>query len=334
MILFYYGKEDFLLSKKVRELKTHFEKKYPAGKVEFFDFDEGADVLAQSRNSFHQGGGLFSTQKLIILSNYLALSKDQQPDLEKLLMSYGEISQDIIVLVIQPEIKDKRNKLFKYLLKAGKAEELMKLEGIKLRQWIQREISQRSNGQVQIQPAALERLIMISGTKLWQLDQELEKLVNYFDFVTKPAEAPAESNQSKMIDLALINLLCQGEVESKIFDLVDAIGQRQKARANELVYLLIEQGENDFYIFTMIMFQLRNLVKIQEAQKKVGPNQTAISQKLKLHAFVVGKGLNQLRNFSFAHLKSIYNLATELDLQVKTGDKSMTEALTYFIAKI
>lgn len=318
MLIFLHGKEDFLIKQRLGELKDTFTSKYPNASLDIFDFEEGAEY-SQVEESFHQGGGLFASQKMIVLLQVSDLLVTYQEKLATLFKQYAG-GEDVVTVCVQKNLKDKKAKHIKYLEKHAEVQKFDKLKGVALRKWIEEEVAKRSKKRLKIHPAASDRLAALAKGVLWQIDTELEKLTNY--------------RPEGMVTIEDVNLLCQGESETKIFDLVDAISQRNKAKANDLIFHLLNAGENEFYIFTMIIFQFRNLVRVADCQKKGIFAPQAISKSLGIHPYVATKSVNQLRNFPMQQLKMIYELAARLDREVKIGDRTMQEALTYFVARV
>jgi DNA polymerase III delta subunit len=106
--------------------------------------------------------------------------------------------------------------------------------------------------------------------------------------------------------------------------MVDALGQRNRSRAIQLFNQHIKKGEDESHLFSMFIYQIRNLIKV-----KSGP-----MAKLDMHPFVIKKTNQQARNFSFEDLKKIYQKLLEIDLDVKTGKTDIKTALEMFIASI
>jgi len=317
MLFFLFGPENFLALRKLRELQATFTKKNPSAVTEVFDFEENVD-FQRLRESFSGGGGLFSTKKLIIIKNIFSLPASKTDDVRPLIQDCMK-DNDLAVIVFEREIKDKRGKFFKFLKANAKSQEFLKLEDARLRQWIAREMDQTSDNKVKIDIRAIDELILLSKGNLWKIHHEIEKLASY--------KAEGE------ISVQDVDMICPGERETKVFDLMDAIGERNKEKALRLFYSLKAQGEDEFGIFSMIVFQLRNLLKIFDYQQKGFFDQQALAGKLKMHPFVVKKTSGHLRNFPKQKLKGMYQLASDLDYEMKTGGQTPEEALVYFIAK-
>lgn len=312
MSFFFSGEEDFLALQKIKETKEVFSKKNSSSRIDIFDFEE--DEFREIEQSLFRGGGLFSEKRLIVLKNPFDISEKEKLKLTKALKN---TPSDISVIIFQKKIKEKKGKLYNFVNKNYQTEIFKKIKGAELRKWILKEVEKRSVGEISIDVSALNRLEVITKNNLWQISQEIDKLID-------------SKEKGETIIIQDVNDLCAGEGEAQIFGLVDAIGQKNRALAIDLISTLQEQGKNSFYIFSMIMYQIKNLTKLIDCQGDDG----MISKKLKLHPFVVKKTRSQLANFNKSDLKDKYQLATNIDYQVKNGNLSIEEALTDFVAKI
>ncbi len=319
MLIFIYGKETYLVFERYLRLKEAFTEKNPSAHLSEFDLSEQFD----SKNiveSLESGGGLFAEKKLVVFKDVFMLSVSNQKILiEALKNSNASKDDSLVVLIVEVHSKSLKGGLLKYLKKHAKQEEQKTLKLPQLRNWIRKRLEEQSK-KAAIDEHALERLIQLTGGNLWQIKNEIDKLSNY-----KKDESINEDD---------IDLLCRGKTNAKIFDLIDAIGQNDKAQALKLKFQLISQGENEFFVFTMIVSQIRNLIKIDECMKMGTFDQERIAKQLSMHPFVVKKSIGQLRNFSKKRLKSIYRLAADQDYACKQGEQNMAEALDYMIAKI
>ena len=312
MLFFFSGEEDFLALQKIKEIKEKFLGKYSTARIDVFDLEE--DEFSDTKQGISQGSGLFSEKKLVVLKNVFDISENEKLKLVEVLK---DSPRGTSIIIFQKKIKNKKGKLYNFVNKNYKSEVFKKIKGVELRKWILNEIKRRSNDEVFIDSSALNRLEIVTKNDLWHISQELDKLINF-------------KGEKQTINIQDINDLCSGEADAQIFGLVDAIGQKNKVLAVDLISNLQNQGKNSFYIFSMVMYQIKNLTKIINCQG----DERMISKKLKLHPFVVKKTRAQLLNFSKSDLKNKYQLATDIDYQVKTGDLSMEEALIDFVAKI
>jgi DNA polymerase-3 subunit delta len=204
------------------------------------------------------------------------------------------------------------------LKKHSKAQEFKSLKAPELEKWIISETAKRSNGDVSIERDAAAKIAAFSGRDLWQAGNLIRSLVSYCE---------------QMITSRDVEIFGGEKFADKIFDLVDAIGARNISKALSIKQRLISQGENEFLIFSMIVSQLRNLLKVGDGFKK-GMQAVSISSSLGMHPFVVKKTLSQLRHYDEKKIKSAFQLASRLDLETKTGELEMKDALDYLIVKM
>ncbi|MEA1926540.1 MAG: DNA polymerase III subunit delta [Patescibacteria group bacterium] len=319
MINFIYGENNFLAQRKYQEYKSVFTLKNPGAPIDVFDCDENFDFQYIQR-SLQSSYSLFSKKRCVILKNPFTLNVLNQKKIIELLEINSNSGNDNIIVVVELRTPKPKGRLLNFLKKGAKNEKLDALDQKRLKDWIIKELERQSDKKTTILPDALEYLIGITRGNMWTVNNEIKKLVNY--------------QEKGSINKKDIEKLCHGKVESGIFELVDAIGNNNKARAIALKNNLLAQGENEFYIFSMIISQFRNLIKVGECVLKGVNDPNRISKLCTMHPFVVRKTLAQLRNYNKRQLKNIFSLASEIDLKTKTSDIEMSEALDYLIVKI
>lgn len=301
-----------MIWRKIDNEKNDFKKKNPQAICREFDLEENFD-RDQLTEILFQGGSLFSREELFILGDIFSLSLPQQEELKKILSGINfESEKKNVILFHRGGLKKYRsNHLCKFVLNNFSSLEFKKIPAAKIADWLLAEAEFLSGNKIDIGRSARERLILLSQSNLWFLHNEIKKLVNYI----------GDRKEIKMEDLEEISC---GKMEAKIFDLVDAIGRKDKKRAINLVASLTDQGSKELYIFSMIAFQLRNLAKIYDIKRE---NNQWIAKKTKLHPFVVEKTKKQLANFNRQEIKRAYNKLAEFDYGFKTGKINPEKAL-------
>lgn len=192
-------------------------------------------------------------------------------------------------------------------------------QGSQLERWIQERVVAK-NGR--ITPRAAHLLAANIGNDLQVLDSEIEKLVLY------KLDEPEETAVIRPED---VDLLCPYIAEANIFDLVDAIGNRNAKKASLLLQQKLSEGADPFMLFAMFVRQFRLLIQVKELADD-GLNAPAISKKLRMHSFVAGKIYQQARGFSMSQLEQIYAHLLEIDVDVKTGRADMLTSLNLLVA--
>lgn len=102
-----------------------------------------------------------------------------------------------------------------------------------------------------VEARAREAILERAGTELWAVHQELEKLVL---FVGKEPE----------IKVAHVEAVFRDQSEAWVFDLTDAIGQRNAARALTYLADLLDQGEHPLRILAVIAAEVRKLLTARQ----------------------------------------------------------------------
>ena len=192
-------------------------------------------------------------------------------------------------------------------------------EGNMIDRWIQQRVQEKGG---EISPEAVRMLTMLVGNDLHILDNELEKLVAY--------KASASPTTIKPAD---VDLLSPYVAESNIFDLVDALGNRNEKRASMLYQQKLDEGADPFYLFSMFVRQFRLLIQVRElADDRYAPQ--LIARELRLPDFVAGKLNIQARGFTMVELEQIYRRLLDIDVAVKNGRADISTVLDLLVAQL
>ena len=190
-------------------------------------------------------------------------------------------------------------------------------QGSGLERWIRQAVEEK-NGR--ISPQATHLLATNIGNDLTILSNEIEKLLLY-------------KGEGVMIEAQDVALLSPYLAEASIFDLVDALGNRNAKRAAQLLQEKMNEGTDPFYLFSMFVRQFRLLIQVRELMEE-GLKPPAMSKVMKTHSFVVGKLVQQARGFSLVQLEQIYRHLLEIDVGVKTGRADMLTSLNLLVASL
>jgi DNA polymerase-3 subunit delta len=153
-------------------------------------------------------------------------------------------------------------------------------------------------------PGVMERIAGSKGGLSFCI-RELEKAAAY--------AGEADTITSDMADAVLTV-----SPESNIFRLVDELGRRRRSEALHELRALLENGEQPFAVFAMMLRQFR-LIFRAKACLQAGMGRTQIAQTLKVQPFVAENAAAQGKRFSFAELESVMELLCDCDLAMKSG---------------
>jgi DNA polymerase-3 subunit delta len=324
MVIFLYGEEVFQSYEKLLEIKNKFLSKNPTGSgLVVFDFKEEKKNIDFSKiSSAISAKGLFFSKQLLILKNLIGFADEKviEKTLDFLKTDKNVFEDQDLVLIFWEEKKiSEKNKLFQILAQKGKKQEFPKLDAGKLSNWILKK-SKEENLKVTFSKEAIEKLIAYTGGELFSIEQEIKKLANF------KAEGIIEEKD--------VENLVNAKINSNIFNAIEAISSGDKKTALKLLHEQLEKGEDPNYIFSMYIYQFRNMLKVGEYFWQGNYNYNEIAKLAKLHPFVVKKTMAQLKNFSFEKTKNIYKKLEEIDIKLKTGKINPVLALDKLVAEI
>lgn len=182
--------------------------------------------------------------------------------------------------------------------------------------WIE-ERARKQGGE--IRRGAARRLAAVVGTDLRLLDQEIEKLVTYV-------------NAERAITRDDVETLVPYSQDAVIFDLVDALGQRDGRTAAQTLHRLLEEGEHPLGLFGMIVRQFRLLIQVKELKKQKRATAKDVAGALGIHPFPARKLHSQATHFTEAQLEMIYRHLSDIDVKIKTGKVEAEVALDLLVA--
>jgi DNA polymerase-3 subunit delta len=153
-----------------------------------------------------------------------------------------------------------------------------------------------------------------------QMDKEhLEKL---FSYTLGKSEVTIEDVED----------ICTTQITNKIFDMVEAVAEKQQKKALDYYYDLLALKEPPMRILYLLTRQFKLLLEVKELLKK-GCDKAQIAKTAGLHPFVAGKYMKQCKTFSKEELRAIMEEAAATEEAVKTGRLNDRMSVELFIVK-
>jgi len=321
MIIFLYGTDSFRCLEKLNDLKNNYLQKNDSGTdLSVLDYGE-ASSLRPLKDIF-AAQGLFSNKKLVIIKNSMTKgSPEQQKDILAILKADTTLEKDAdtVIIFFEAGSPKKNGALYKFLFKSAKKQEFTALEGISLANWAI-DYAKNLSPQATFSKIALSMLLAATGSDLYVLSNEINKLVNY-------------RIDSEITDKDII-LLVKSKVDSTMFETIEALSSGNKSRALALFHEQIAKGEDVFYVLSMYTYQIRTLLKIGDFYWQGMTNAPQIAQASGIHPYVVQKSLSQIRNLSEEKTKQMLRDLAEIDFNAKTGKVDPILALDTFIVSL
>jgi DNA polymerase-3 subunit delta len=333
MIIFLYGEDTFRSRQKLTELKEKFKREVdPQGNS--LVCLEGETVSLEEINEAVAAPSLFTKRRMIVIDKiYSAKSKkvrDAVLDYFKKKKKVGKDKDKDNIVIFWDEIaheEKKKDELFKFLSKQEYVQEFKPLSNTESTNWIKATVKERDGA---IRGQAAVHLSSLFGSDLWQINHEINKLISY-----KRGQKPelVEGAQVAQIEVSDVDELCRGTSDENIFALTDAISNRNKAQALKLFEQELNSGVTESYLLYMITRQFKIMLQVREALDE-GLTPRKITNKLKLHPFVVQKSISQVRKFNQVGLKAFFKKLVDVDRLLKSGQADFRSALSLLIAAI
>lgn len=267
----------------------------------------------------------FSEKKIVIVKNstLFKANKKNEDDKKSKSTKKDELSnllehfpQDICLIFIEEEI-DKRIKYSKIIEKNGRVVEFPYQNANNLVKWAIKVFN--SNGK-QIDQITASKFIDIAEESMLELLNEINKIILFL-------------GERKEVTFEDIEKVCTKSIKSRIFDLIDAISQREGEKAIKLLNEMLILKEPIPKIIFLIARQLRILLQVKFLLDK-GISPKEIAKKIGLHPYVSEKVARQTKSFSIDKLKKSIKESCEFDLGIKTGKISDITALEILIANL
>jgi DNA polymerase-3 subunit delta len=257
---------------------------------------EGDTLTIDELNRQVRALPFLANKRLVIVKSLLGSKNKDLSD--KLLEFLPSVPQSSLLIIYEVTV-DKRTSVFKNLAKAANTKSFPQLDDHELKKWVKNQVTQKGGT---ITPDGLDQLTLWVGSNLWQMTQEIDKLLAHNPTITKDH----------------ILLLTPPKTETIIFKLTDELFSGSSKSALKILDELRQQGEADLAIFNLIISSYRNLILISLAQAE-GMSQSNLAAQLKIHPFVVSKSLNIIRKTDLPRLKQKYTLLLDIDFKLKTG---------------
>lgn len=223
-----------------------------------------------------------------------------------------QVSPTTCMLFVEEEA-DKRTRLYKAVKKHGRVVECKRQDEKALTVWIASRLKKEDR---QITQQDLRFFLEKTGMDMDIISQELEKLVCY-------------TLGRNVITAQDIEEVCTSQITNHIFDMINAMAEKQLQKALNLYYDLLALKEAPLKILALINRQFNLLMQVKDLQR-LGRTRGEIASQLGLPPFVVGKYISQSAGFTLAQLYQALGDSVQAEEDVKMGriaDKLSVELL-------
>jgi DNA polymerase-3 subunit delta len=197
---------------------------------------------------------------------------------------------------------DKRNRLYKWIGKAGYVSEMNTPDEKMLLGWVKGLCKKEEK---QMDDSVIIYFVEHMGTDMLLLKNELEKL---FSYCYGKSEITIED----------VRQVCVSQAEDKLFDMLDAIGNHNREKALLLYHDLLALREPAMRVLYMFTRHFHILMQVNALSEEGKDNKT-IASACGIPPFLVKKYAAQAGKYTYQQLRCMVEQCQDTDERIKTG---------------
>lgn len=298
-IVLIFGDEPYLIHSSVEYLKARYVDLNSAD----FNFNQyyAADTEPTVIREVVETLPVFCEKRVVIIRNVQDFKESEWKELELLFTQ----PVDSTLLVLVGDKIDKRKKNYKNLIDAFSALECKKPYDNEIPRWIN---SFAQQYKIKLTTAAVHRLHRLVGNNLTELYAQMEKLFNYV-------------GEGGTLDVSEVNFVVSNSKEDSIFDFTKAIGQRDRVQALEKIINLLDQGQSEVGIITMLSRHVHTLMTVRGGLDQ-GFGGTKLANLAKVSPYFIDEYIAQAKKWTLTQLEDSLVLLHETDKALKSSSQN------------
>lgn len=311
-VYLFYGEENY----KKRLYRDQLKKLVTGGNDMNYSYFEGNSIDFNAVYDSVVTLPFFSDKRLVVVENSGKFKSKAQKGAEESDEESKEESGDALLLKILEDLPDstclaffeetaaKNKKTYKLIKEKGTIIECGADTDGDVISWLSKGFAQAGK---KANRGALQLLVDRVGTDYDKLRREYEKILGYIGDHPEVTEEDVLAISSE-------------DVESKIFDMLGAMGRKDVKRVLEKYNDLLVNREHPLYILAMLRIQFRTLLQTAELRNK-GYTTQDVARILKKRDFVIRNAEGYLRGgFKMKDVRDILDEISETDRKIKSGD--------------
>ena len=303
-----FGEEAYLKHQYKRKLKQAL---VASDDTMNFSSFEGKDTNPKAIIDLAETLPFFADRRLILIEN----SGFFKNSCEELAAYLPELPESTCLVFVEEEI-DKRSKMYKAAQKTGSVVEFKKQTDEILIRWILGRLKKEKRN---ITTLVMQLFLSRTGTDMENIDRELEKLICY-------------TMGKDVIEAADVEAVCVGQTTSKIFEMVNAIAEKNQKKPLSLSYALLALKEPPMRILFLITRQFHILMQVKDL-RRLGFDNKSIASKAGIPEFAVRRNLVQAKSFSMKELRAALEDGVRAEEDTKTGRMTDQLAVETFLIR-
>jgi DNA polymerase-3 subunit delta len=243
----------------------------------------------------------FSDIRLVYARNTRLFAAGRKDDSETMAAYLPQIPETTVLVFVETDI-DKRGRLYKQMAECGRAVEFKTPSESELVTWVCN-VFKKDNHTISNENA---RLLLHTVTHSMEaVHAEAEKLCSY----------AGERQEIKAED---IRALSSPSLETRVFDLLDAVGYGKTEEALIMYRHMILMKEQPLMVLTMMARHFRLMAQCRAYLDKKTPN-AEIAKLTDIRGFLLDGYLRQARRFTQRQLLEALADCADTDIRIKTG---------------
>ena len=273
---------------------------------------EGADIHMPELIDQAETMPFFADRRLIIIQNSGLLKSGGEE-----LAAYLPTSPEGTCFIICESESDKRSKLYKTCQNMGIVVSADTPDELTLKKWVNKMLADSGKRMTE---RDIEYFLKTVGTDMFLIKNETEKLISY-------------CADKDIVNAKDVDIICVPQINDRIFDMVDAIGNRNRKKALDLYYDLLALRESPYRILSLVSRQFNLLLQTKELLLKNASKQELLS-KVPLPQYYVNKYIDQTRQFDMKALKEGLEMCVEADASIKSGNMKDSLSIELLISEL
>ena len=310
-----YGLEDYIIDETIKKIIT--DNDIVDDNIIKYNLDEVNVSLALEEASTVS---MFDSKKLVICEGCTFLTgenkKEINHDIDSLTKYINNPFTDVfLVFVVRKEKLDDRKKIVKELKKNSTVIEAQKKENYNLNNYI---IDYVNKNGYNMSKNACIKLIERAGSNLSNLISECDKIFLY------------KADEKNITEEDIENLVFKN-IEDNIFELTNAVMNKDKKKIINIYKDLILMGEEEIKLIVMLANQFRMILQVKLMVKN-GYKERDMATIIKEHPYRVKLAMQS--NFKINELENYLIKLEELDYSIKSGKLDKSFGFEMFLLNI
>lgn len=306
-LILMFGEEDFFIEKEMEIIK----KKYLSEGAEQMDYVKldlaGKEPDIEKIRENLELPSWLSQKRIVVVSDF-AIPSDAD-EFVKLLSSVPDGS---LLVFITSKVDKRKKSVMNAFTKYGVVAELNYLDEDKSSLWITQVLGKNK---ITIDEEAASSIVSRCDKSMRLISSEVSKIVLY-----------CAASKTVHVDINLVEQICPPDINGSVFNITDAVGQKDVNTALLILNNLIIMKEPTQRIRFMLMRHLKHLICAKELN-----DQAQIASRLKVQPFVAKKLLSQSSRFNLNTLIMLFQECVKEDGEIKHGNLDDRKSLESFI---